>query len=55
MLIKLRSAMLTLFSLSVFEWVESIFSRLDHPTVWRILFSAICYSLRPIIILLIVV
>ena len=54
MIMKLRVAMLTLFSLSVFEEVEELFSRLDHPTVWRILFSAICYSLRPIIVLLII-
>ncbi|MBO4749285.1 MAG: GGDEF domain-containing protein [Lachnospiraceae bacterium] len=54
MIYMLRVALVTLLALSVFEWAEDLCSRLDHPTIWRVLLSAVCYSLRPIIILMII-
>ncbi|MBO7339549.1 MAG: GGDEF domain-containing protein [Lachnospiraceae bacterium] len=54
MIYMLRVALCTLLALSVFEWAEEIVSNLDHRTIWRVLFSAVCYSLRPIIILQII-
>jgi diguanylate cyclase (GGDEF)-like protein len=54
MIVKLRLTIVSIFALLVFSTLEIWFSHLDHPTIWRYLLSAICYSLRPMIIMLIV-
>ena len=53
-LMRLRLTILAIFILSVFEYAEECFSSLPEPTVWRTLFSALCYTLRPGIILMII-
>ena len=53
MLYKLRGALFMLFSLSVIEECEDYCAHLPVFTKWRIFFSAFGYSLRPIIIMLI--
>ncbi len=54
MLYLLRGAIISIAVLAVVDNAESYFGMLDHPTVWRVLFSAVCYTLRPLIILLLV-
>lgn len=36
------------------DFAETQFGNLDHLTVWRKLLSAVCYSLRPVIVLMLV-
>ena len=54
MVFKLRLACYTLFTLSVFEGLETYCANLETFTRWRIFFSAVCYSLRPVVILIII-
>ncbi len=54
MIIKLRVVIVLIFALAVFNDLETYVGNLDHFTYWRLLFSVICYSLRPIIILLLI-
>ena len=50
----LRITILLIFLLSIFDSAESYYSSLSYASAWRLLFSAVCYSLRPIIIMMIV-
>lgn len=47
----LRIAIVLIFVLSIFDTAEQYFHDLTYLSVWRLVFSALCYSLRPIIIL----
>ncbi|MCR4780323.1 MAG: GGDEF domain-containing protein [Ruminiclostridium sp.] len=57
MLIKLRVTLLMLFTLTVFDYLELVFSKL--PASWYVIFmrtmcSAICYSMRPLIVMMMI-
>ena len=54
MIIKLRVVILLIFALSVFNDLEKYTGNLDHFTYWRLIFSVICYSLRPTIIMMMI-
>ena len=54
MIIKLRVVIVLIFALSVFNDLETYVGNLDHFTYWRLLFSVICYSLRPTIIMMMI-
>lgn len=54
MLLRLRITLVLIFMLALFEYMEECYSSLPDPTNWRILFSAICYTLRPAIIMMII-
>lgn len=53
-LVRLRITIVMIFALSLLEFVEDCYSTLPEPTGWRILYSALCYSLRPAIIMMII-
>ena len=53
-LIRLRFTLAAILVLSLFEYFEECYASLPTPTNWRILYSALCYSLRPLIILMII-
>ena len=50
----LRITIVLVFLLSVFDSMEAYFGNLPYVSMWRYFFSAVCYSLRPIIIMMIV-
>ena len=57
MLIRLRITLVMLFALSLFDYWEVYFSHLEasESVVWmRTLLSALCYSLRPMIVMMLV-
>ncbi|MBQ8927622.1 MAG: GGDEF domain-containing protein [Oscillospiraceae bacterium] len=51
---KLRCTLLMLLGLVIFDHIELRLRLLDHFTLWRVLFSALCYSLRPAIVMMLV-
>ena len=54
MILKLRSVLGLIFALSVFNHLEKFTGTLQYFTYWRTVFSVICYSLRPIIIMMLI-
>ena len=52
MKVKLRVVFLMLLALEIFDHLESYTSTLEHFTYWRIVLSVICYTLRPMIIMM---
>lgn len=50
----MRLSMLLLLLLAAVDYLELWTASFSHPTVWRILLSAIGYSIRPVIILLVI-
>ena len=54
MIRRLRISMVMFLLLSVFSSIEIQFSLFSEPTKWRILFSALCYTIRPLIMVMVV-
>ena len=54
MIKKLRIVIGLILALSVFDALESYTGYLEHFTYWRLVFSVICYSLRPTIIMVLI-
>ncbi len=52
MIIKLRTVLCLIFALVVFDEIEGYTGSLADFTYWRISLSVICYSLRPVIIMM---
>lgn len=52
-LVWLRLTIAAIFVLSLFEYFEECYSAQAESSNWRILFSALCYTLRPAIIMMI--
>ena len=50
----LRGTILSIAVLTVFDKAELYCSTFDYPTAWRVLFSALCYTLRPVVVLLLI-
>ena len=46
----LRGTILSIALLTVFDKAELYCATFDHPTAWRVLFSALCYTLRPVVV-----
>ncbi len=54
MIIRLRATLIILLSLVAADSFEYLAAQFDHPTLLRVIMSAIGYSLRPIIILMLI-
>ena len=54
MILKLRVVLVLILALSIFNDLETYTRNLEHFTYWRLIFSVICYSLRPTIIMMLI-
>ena len=54
MILKLRVVLVLILALSIFNDLETYTGNLEHFTYWRLIFSVICYSLRPTIIMMLI-
>lgn len=50
----LRCTEFLILAASVFSRIEAYFGTLDHPTLWRQLLSALCYTINPVILMMMV-
>ena len=54
MILKLRVVLVLILALSICNDLETYTRNLEHFTYWRLIFSVICYSLRPTIIMMLI-